>query len=152
MRCIYCSSTDNKVVDSRSNESGSSIRRRRECLKCSKRFTSYESVELIPLLVIKKDGTRESFNGQKIRNGLIKACEKRPVSIDQINKLIDNVEKSLTSNLDQEVPSTRIGDLVMDELRRLDEIAYVRYAAVYREFKDIPAFLDFVKKMQKETR
>jgi len=148
MKCVYCGNSDNKVVDSRANEAGTSIRRRRECLKCSKRFTSYESVEIVPLLVIKKDGgTREAFNAQKIRNGVIKAVEKRPVSMEQINKLVDGVEKTLSSTLDQEVSSAKIGDLVMEELKKLDEIAYVRFAAVYRQFKDISTFLEFVKEL-----
>jgi len=148
MKCIFCGFADNKVVDSRANEAGTSIRRRRECIQCNKRFTSYESVEIVPLLVVKKDGTREAFNAQKIRNGIIKAVEKRPVSIEQINKLIETIEKTLSSTLDQEVQSAKVGDLVMSELKKLDEIAYVRFAAVYRQFKDISTFLEFVKNLQ----
>jgi len=141
---------DNKVVDSRVNEGSNSIRRRRECIACAKRFTSYETVELIPILVIKRDGSRESFNSQKIKGGIIKACEKRPVSILQIDKIVDNIEKTLSGNLDQEITSQKIGDLIMSELKKTDEIAYVRFAAVYRQFKDISTFLDFIKNLEGE--
>ena len=148
MKCIYCGHGDNKVVDSRANEAGTSIRRRRECIGCQKRFTSYESVEIVPLLVIKKDGTRESFNAQKIRNGIIRAVDKRPISMEQINKVVGGIEKTLTATLDQEIPSDKIGDIVMAELKKLDEVAYVRFAAVYRQFKDISTFYEFVKNLQ----
>ena len=150
MKCIFCNSADNKVVDSRVNESGNSIRRRRECLECNKRFTSYETVEIVPLLVVKSGGRRESFNPQKIKTGIIKSCEKRPVTLEQIDKIVDGIEKHLASNLDQEITSERIGDLVMKELKKIDEISYVRFAAVYRQFKDISTFLDFVKNLEKE--
>ena len=150
MRCIFCNSADNKVVDSRVQETGNSIRRRRVCVACNKRFTSYETVEIVPILVVKSDGSRESFNAQKVKNGIVKACEKRPVSIAQIDKIIDSIEKQLSSTLDQEIPSKQIGDMVMEELKSLDEIAYIRFAAVYRQFKDISTFLEFVKGLEKE--
>jgi len=150
MKCIYCASSRNKVVDSRVNENQTSIRRRRECEDCNKRFTSYETVEIVPILVVKRDGRRESFNSQKIKAGIVKACEKRPISINQIDKMIESIERSLASSLDQEVKSERIGDLIMAELKKLDEISYVRFAAVYRQFKDISTFLEFVKSLEKE--
>ncbi|MCL2846840.1 MAG: transcriptional regulator NrdR [Firmicutes bacterium] len=150
MKCMFCGNPDNKVVDSRINEVGNSIRRRRECLKCGKRFTSYETVELIPILVIKKDGSRESFNPQKIKRGIQKACEKRPVGIEQIDQIVNNIEKTLSGYLDQEVSSVRIGDLIMHEIKAIDEIAYVRFAAVYRQFKDVSTFLEFVKGLEDE--
>ena len=149
MKCIYCNHVESKVVDSRLNETGSSIRRRRECLECGKRYTSYETVEIVPLLVIKRDGTRQAFDGQKIKTGVIKACEKRPVTAEQINGLVDSIERTLMNSLDQEIHSKKIGDMVMKELRKLDEIAYVRYAAVYRQFQDLMSFVNFVKNMDK---
>lgn len=152
MKCIYCNHPDSKVVDSRVNESSNSIRRRRECIKCSKRFTSYETVEIVPLLIVKRDGSRQAFNIVKIKNGIVKACEKRPVTINQINAICENVEKQLLGSLEQEIPSARIGDLVMAELKKIDEIAYVRFAAVYRQFTDIATFLDFVKNLEKENK
>lgn len=152
MKCIYCNHTDSKVVDSRVNESSNSIRRRRECIKCGKRFTSYETVEIVPLLVVKTDGSRQAFNIVKVKNGIVKACEKRPVTINQINTICENVEKQLLGSLEQEIPSARIGDMVMSELKKVDEIAYVRFAAVYRQFTDIATFLDFVKNLEKENK
>ena len=152
MKCIYCNHPDSKVVDSRVNESSNSIRRRRECIKCAKRFTSYETVEIVPLLIVKRDGSRQSFNIVKIKNGIVKACEKRPVTANQINTICENVEKQLLGSLEQEIPSARIGDMVMAELKKVDEIAYVRFAAVYRQFTDIATFLDFVKNLEKENK
>ena len=152
MKCIYCNHADSKVVDSRTNEGANSIRRRRECIKCAKRFTSYETVEIVPLLVIKSDGSRQAFNVLKIKNGIVKACEKRPVTVAQINTICENIEKQLQSSLEQEVQSARIGDMVMAELKKVDEIAYVRFAAVYRQFTDIATFLDFVKNLEKENK
>ncbi|MCL2569790.1 MAG: transcriptional regulator NrdR [Firmicutes bacterium] len=150
MKCIFCGFLDNKVIDSRVTENGSSIRRRRECTKCEKRFTSYETVEIVPLLVVKNDGSRESFNAQKIKSGVIKACEKRPISAEQIDRMIEAIEKNMSNNLDQEISSKKIGDLVMNELKKMDEIAYIRFAAVYRQFKDISTFLDFVRALENE--
>lgn len=152
MKCIYCNYTDSKVVDSRVNENSNSIRRRRECIKCGKRFTSYETVEIVPLLVVKTDGSRQAFNIVKVKNGIVKACEKRPVTINQINTICENIEKQLLGSLEQEIPSARIGDMVMAELKKVDEIAYVRFAAVYRQFTDIATFLDFVKNLEKENK
>ena len=151
MKCIYCSHTDSKVVDSRTNEGANSIRRRRECMKCAKRFTSYETVEIVPLLVVKNDGSRQAFDVIKIKNGIVKACEKRPVTMDQINAICESIEKKLFGSLEQEIPSARIGDMVMAELKKIDEIAYVRFAAVYRQFTDISTFLEFVKTLEKEN-
>ena len=152
MKCIYCKSLENKVMDSRLNDSGTSIRRRRLCQGCGKRFTSYETVDFVPVLVVKKDGRREPFNAQKIRDGLAKACEKRPVTVVQINEVIDNIEKAMPNSLDQEVPSTLIGDMIMQGLKRLDEIAYVRFACVYRQFKDVSTFLEFVRNLDEDLK
>jgi transcriptional repressor NrdR len=150
MKCVFCSFADSKVVDSRTNEGANSIRRRRECIKCGKRFTSYETVEIVPLLVIKNDGSRQAFDIIKVKNGILKACEKRPVTIDQINAMCEAIEKQLLGSLEQEIPSARIGDIVMAELKKVDEIAYVRFAAVYRQFTDIATFLEFVKNLEKD--
>jgi len=147
MKCIFCGHAESKVVDSRNNESGSSIRRRRECLECAKRFTSYETVEIVPLLIIKRDGSRQAFDGRKIKAGVVKACEKRPVTVAQIDELVESIEKGLMNSLDQEVKSKVIGDMVMRELKKLDEISYVRFAAVYRHFQDIMTFTNFLKGM-----
>ena len=151
MKCIYCGFADSKVVDSRLNDEGTSIRRRRECLKCGKRFTSYETVEVVPLLVIKRDGSRQAFDSQKIKTGIVKACEKRPVTMAQINTIIESIEKSLMNSLEQEVQSKVIGDMVMKELKKIDEISYVRFAAVYRQFQDLSTFINFVKTMEKDA-
>ena len=150
MKCVFCGSQDSKVVDSRTSDGNNSIRRRRECIKCAKRFTSYETVEMIPLLIIKRDGGRQAFDALKIKNGIIKACEKRPVSIEQINEIVDAIEKELLGSLEQEIESAKIGDLVMKYLRNTDKIAYVRFAAVYRQFEDLSTFLDFVKQLERE--
>lgn len=148
MKCVYCGCAESKVVDSRTNETGSSIRRRRECLECGKRFTSYETVETVPLLVIKRDGSRQAFDVQKVKAGIVKACEKRPVTLAQINGILDAIEKQLLNTLEQEVQSKVIGDIVMRELKKIDEISYVRFAAVYRQFQDLSAFIEFVKTMK----
>ncbi|MDR0462192.1 MAG: transcriptional regulator NrdR [Christensenellaceae bacterium] len=147
MKCVYCAFADSKVIDSRLNENGTSIRRRRECLECGKRFTSYETVEVVPLLVVKRDGSRQAFDPQKIKAGIVKACEKRPVTMAQINTLIETIEKTLMNTLDQEVNSKIIGDMIMRELKKIDEISYVRFAAVYRQFQDVTSFIEFIKKM-----
>lgn len=152
MKCIFCNHSESKVIDSRLNEGGSSIRRRRECLECGKRFTSYETVEIVPLLVIKRDGSRQAFDGRKIKVGVVKACEKRPVSAEQINTIVEDIEKALMNSLDQEIKSKVIGDMVMRELKKLDEISYVRFAAVYRQFQDIMTFVEFVKNMAKPDK
>ena len=143
MKCNYCGSEESKVIDSRSVEENNSIRRRRECLTCGKRFTTYEIVETTPILVIKSDGSRQAFDPQKIKRGIIKSCEKRPINMNQIDELVSSIEKRISNSLDQEVQSSLIGEMVMDGLKKLDEISYVRIAAVYRKFKDITTFIDF---------
>ena len=152
MKCVFCSHAESRVIDSRLNDGGASIRRRRECLECGKRFTSYETVEIVPLLVIKRDDSRQAFDGRKIKAGVVKACEKRPVTAEQIDALVEGIEKALMNNLDQEVKSKVIGDMVMRELKKLDEISYVRFAAVYRQFQDIMTFVEFVKSMTKPDK
>ena len=148
MKCPYCSYQEDRVIDSRPTDDGATIRRRRECSKCLKRFTTYEKVEIMPLIVIKKDNTREVFDRQKIRSGLIKACEKRPVSADAIEKLIDQLESQLSNTLEREVTSRKIGELLMETLRTLDQVSYVRFASVYREFGDVSTFMEEIQKMQ----
>lgn len=144
MRCIYCGYEDSKVIDSRSTDELNSIRRRRECLKCGKRFTTYETVENTPILVIKNDGSRQPFDAQKIKRGIIKACEKRPITMSQIDEAVADIEKQIYNSLDQEVSSAKIGEMVMEKLKTLDEVAYVRFASVYRKFKDITTFIEFL--------
>ena len=141
MKCVYCGSMDSKVIDSRISDDGTSIRRRRECLECGRRFTTYETVERIPVFVIKKDGNRELFDINKLRSGIMKACEKRPVTFESINKLVTEIEKTVYNLGSNEVSSDRIGDEVMKGLKELDQVAYVRFASVYKEFKDIDTFL-----------
>ena len=147
MRCPFCSFEGSKVVDSRSTDDNTTIRRRRECLKCSKRYTTYEKVEDIPILVVKRDLTRENFNKEKIINGLIRACQKRPVSRKQIEDLSDDIEKTISNKMITEVNSKLIGEMVMERLKEVDEISYVRFASVYREFKDINTFLEEIKNL-----
>ncbi|HOP74770.1 MAG TPA: transcriptional regulator NrdR [Bacillota bacterium] len=141
MLCPYCGRPDSKVIDSRASDENNAIRRRRECLECQRRFTTYERIEETPLIVIKKDDRRETFDRQKIRNGLLKACEKRPVSIITIERLIDTVERELRNRMEPEVRSTDIGELIMAELKKLDGVAYVRFASVHREFKDVETLM-----------
>jgi len=141
MKCPYCGHNQDKVIDSRETQEATAIRRRRECLSCNKRFTTYEYIEKTPIMVIKKDGRRESFNRQKILSGILKACEKRPISIEQLEKLVDEIELEIQKKFDQEVESRFIGEIVMEKLKNLDEVAYVRFASVYRHFKDINQFL-----------
>ncbi len=145
MKCRYCSSTESKVVDSRPTDDGTSIRRRRECINCGKRFTTYEKIEEIPIMVIKKDGRREPFDSEKILAGVRKACEKRPVSLTDQESLVDDVVREVFNSLEQEVKSETIGEFVMQRLKTLDEVAYVRFASVYRQFKDINTFMNEVK-------
>ncbi|MFH1856193.1 MAG: transcriptional regulator NrdR [Candidatus Omnitrophota bacterium] len=149
MNCPYCGWQEDKVVDSRSSQEGDSIRRRRECLKCQRRFTTYEHIEHTPLMVIKKDGRRAVFDKKKILSGVIRACEKRPVGMDKIEAMADDIERHLQKNYDKEVRSTEIGGLVMEKLRGLDEVAYVRFASVYREFKDLSQFMKELKQLLK---
>ncbi len=149
MKCIYCGCIDSKVVDSRQNEDGTSIRRRRECVDCGKRFTTYETVESTPILVVKKDGSRQMFDINKVKIGIMKACEKRPISMTNIDKLVGDIQRTVLNSLDQEVPSTYIGDLVMEGLKGIDEVAYVRYASVHRQFRDINTLLDEIEGLVK---
>jgi transcriptional repressor NrdR len=145
MRCPYCGNKKDSVIDSRMSKNAASVRRRRECLKCKHRFTTYEYVERIPLLVIKKDGRREAFDREKLMNGILVACEKRPVSIKRLDKLVDDIEISLEKKHDKEVASNEIGELVMNGLHNIDEIAYVRFASVYRQFRDVGQFMKELK-------
>ncbi len=152
MKCPFCAHPDDKVVDSRTIRDGELIRRRRECLACTKRFTTYERIEEIPLMVAKKDGRREPFDRSKIVIGILKACEKRPVGVEQIEDLVDRIEKSINSSMEKEVSSETVGAMVMEELRNLDEVAYVRFASVYRRFKDIDEFMDVLKTLYRPEK
>ena len=147
MKCMYCGCEDSKVIDSRSTDDGKSIRRRRECIACGKRFTTFETIEILPFLVIKRDGTRQSYDRTKVKNGILRACEKRPISMAEIDEIVDNIEKSLFSSLDEEITSQKIGDLAMEQLKELDEVAYIRFAAVYRQFKDSATFFEEMNKI-----
>ena len=147
MKCIYCGEEESKVLDSRNSDEANAIRRRRECLNCGRRFTTYETIETVPILVIKNDGSRQSFDASKIKSGIIKACEKRPVSMSQIDQIVKDIEKTLSNKLTQEVKSSQLGELVMDALKSLDEVAYVRFASVYRQFKDIESFKKLIENM-----
>ena len=150
MKCPFCGYDYSKVLDTRPTDEGYTIRRRRECLKCQKRFTTYEKIEQSPVMVIKKDGNRQAFDRDKIIRGMIKSCEKRPVSADEIEEAVNNIEKKIENSMRREITSLEIGEMVMDELKDLDEVSYVRFASVYREFKDLQSFVDelenFVKK------
>lgn len=152
MKCPYCGYVESKVIDSRPTDEGTRIRRRRECLKCSKRFTTYEIVETVPIVVIKKDKSRETFDRNKLLNGLLRACEKRPVSIETLEKIVDEIENMLQNSLDREVPSNLIGKYAMEKLKNVDEVAYVRFASVYRQFKDINSFMEELSKMLKSRK
>ncbi|MBR4425488.1 MAG: transcriptional regulator NrdR [Oscillospiraceae bacterium] len=152
MKCPFCGFADSKVIDSRPAEDGTTIRRRRECLECQKRFTTYEIVERMPLMVIKRDGSRQSFDKMKIINGLVRACEKRPVTMAQIEGVAVEVEQELRGRLESEVQSEKVGEMVMERLKRLDEIAYVRFASVYRSFKDIQTFMEELAKILGEKQ
>ena len=150
MKCPFCGYNESKVVDSRPAEEGTSIRRRRECLSCLKRFTTYETVESLPMVVIKKDGSRQSFDRRKVLNGMIRACEKRPVAFDELGRMSEEIEQTLQNSLEREVSTEYIGELVMDKLRTVDEVAYVRFASVYRQFKDIDTFMRELNKLLEE--
>ena len=150
MKCPFCGYNESKVVDSRPAEEGTSIRRRRECLSCLKRFTTYETVESLPMVVIKKDGSRQSFDRRKVLNGMIRACEKRPVAFDELERMSEEIEQTLQNSLEREVSTEYIGELVMDKLRTVDEVAYVRFASVYRQFKDIDTFMRELNKLLEE--
>lgn len=147
MKCPFCGFEESKVIDSRPTDEGEKIRRRRECISCGKRFTTYEIIESVPIIVVKKDKSRQAFDRVKLFNGMLRACEKRPVSIEQIDKVVSDIEADLQNSLDREVTSVRIGELVMDKLKELDEVAYVRFASVYRQFKDINTFMDELHKL-----
>lgn len=147
MKCPYCCYLQSHVVDSRQNEDGTAIRRRRECDGCGRRFTTYERIDMIPLIVVKKDQTRETFDVNKLRSGIVKACEKRPVPLSKIDELVNDIERRLTNHSESEITSQMIGEMVMDGLKALDEVAYVRFASVYRQFKDIQTFMDELNKL-----
>ena len=150
MRCPFCGYMEDKVVDSRPNDEGVVIRRRRECLGCGERFTTYEKVETMQIIVIKKDGTRETFDRDKLMSGIVKSCEKRPVSLERIEALVDDIEKHILNSMRKEVTSSEIGELLMDRLKDLDQVAYVRFASVYKEFKDIDTFMEELTKIMKQ--
>ena len=147
MKCPYCGYEESKVIDSRPTDEGERIRRRRECLKCAKRFTTYEMIESLPIVVIKKDKSRETFDRQKLMTGMLRACEKRPVSVETLDRAITNIETVIQNSLDREVQSDKIGELVMEKLKDIDEVAYVRFASVYRQFKDINTFMSELNKL-----
>lgn len=151
MKCPFCGCPDSKVIDSRPTDDGERIRRRRECDRCQRRFTTYECIENLPLVVIKKDKSRQVFDRQKLLNGMLRACEKRPVSVEVLEKAVDEIETNLSNSLDREITSTRIGELAMDSLKDIDEVAYVRFASVYRQFRDINTFMDELGKLLHEN-
>lgn len=150
MKCPFCSFEESKVIDSRSADDGERIRRRRECLKCGKRFTTHEVIETVPLIVVKRDKSREVFDRNKLTAGILRACEKRPVSLEQIDKIVDSIEAKLQSSVDREVTSMKIGELAMEQIKDIDEVSYVRFASVYRQFKDINTFMDELNKLLTE--
>ena len=147
MKCPFCGYEESKVIDSRPTDEGEKIRRRRECISCASRFTTYEIIESVPIMIIKKDKSRESFNRDKLLKGMVRACEKRPVAIDTLEKIVDEIESEIQNSLDREITSDKIGELVMDKLKDVDEVAYVRFASVYRQFKDINTFMSELKKL-----
>lgn len=152
MKCPYCSYEESKVIDSRSADDGERIRRRRECLRCGKRFTTHEVIETVPIIVVKRDKSREVFDRNKLTGGILRACEKRPVSIEQIENMVNDIEAQLQSSLDREITSKQIGELAMDQLKNIDEVSYVRFASVYRQFKDINTFMDELNKLLTEKK
>jgi len=150
MKCPFCGFEESKVIDSRPTDEGERIRRRRECISCGKRFTTYEIIETVPIVVVKKDKSREVFDRNKLLNGMLRACEKRPVSIETLEAAVSDIELALQNSLDREVTTGHIGELVMEKLKAIDEVAYVRFASVYRQFKDINTFMDELAKLKKE--
>ena len=148
MKCVYCGSEESKVIDSRSIDDPNSIRRRRECLGCGKRFNTYETIEITPIMVVKSNGNRERFSTSKMKNGILKSCEKRPVSISDIDKLVSDIEKKVYNSMEEEISSQIIGEYVMEGLKNLDEVSYIRFASVYKKFKDITTFFDFVNEFE----
>ena len=147
MRCPYCNAPESKVIDSRPTDESNSIRRRRDCLGCGKRFTTYETVESVPLVVVKKDGSRQSFDKQKILNSMLRACDKRSVSLETLERAVNDIEQRLLNSMDREIPTGRVGELVMDALKGIDQVAYVRFASVYRQFQDIDTFMAELNKL-----
>ena len=147
MKCPYCAFEESKVIDSRPTDEGERIRRRRECLECGRRFTTYEIIESLPIIVIKKDSTRQTFQREKLLDGMIKACEKRPVSLETLERAASDIEATIQNSMDREISSTKVGELVMDKLKEIDEVAYVRFASVYRQFRDINTFMDELNKL-----
>lgn len=152
MKCLYCDCTESKVIDSRSADDDRTIRRRRECIGCGRRFTTYETIEVSPVLVVKNNGTRQSFNAEKIRNGIIKSCEKRPVPMSVIDDMVSDICKQVYNSMESEISTKAIGEMVMERLKKVDEVSYVRYASVYRSFKDISSFMAELKQMMKAER
>ena len=150
MKCLYCSCVDSKVIDSRSADDDKAIRRRRECINCGKRFTTYETVENTPMFVIKSDGTRQLFDAQKIKTGILKATEKCHVTMAEVDAVVDDIAKQVYNSMEQEITSKQIGEMVMERIKKLDEVAYVRYASVYRSFKDLSSFMDELQKLMKK--
>ena len=152
MKCPYCSFEESKVIDSRSADDGERIRRRRECLNCGKRFTTHEVIETVPIIVVKRDKSREVFDSNKLTAGILRACEKRPVSLTQIEEMVNNIEARIQSSLDREITTMQIGELAMEEIKKVDEVSYVRFASVYRQFKDINTFMDELNKLLTEKK
>lgn len=152
MKCPYCSYPESKVIDSRPTDEGERIRRRRECLQCGKRFTTYEIIETVPLMVVKKDKSREAFDRNKLLGGLLRACEKRPVSLEQLEEIVNEIENKLQNSLDREIPSSLIGTYAMEKLKKVDEVAYVRFASVYRQFRDINSFMEELSKIMESKK
>ena len=147
MRCPYCAYPESNVIDSRPTDENNSFRRRRECLSCGKRFTTYETVESVPLVVVKKDGSRQSFDRQKLLNGMVRACDKRSVTLQTLEQAVADIEQRLLNSMDREIPTERVGELVMEELKKIDQVAYVRFASVYRQFQDIDSFVAELNKL-----
>ncbi|TJX13347.1 transcriptional repressor NrdR [Tissierella creatinini] len=152
MKCPFCECLESKVIDSRPTDEGQAIRRRRECISCAKRFTTYEKIEEIPTIIVKRDGNRQAYDRNKLLNGIIKSCEKRPVPMSTIESLVDEIEKSISNSMEKEITSVEIGEMVMNKLKNVDEVAYVRFASVYRQFKDVNSFMDELKKILDEGR
>ena len=152
MKCLYCDCTDSKVIDSRSADDDRTIRRRRECTGCGRRFTTYETIEITPVLVVKNNGTRQSFNAEKIRNGIIKSCEKRPVPMSVIDDMVADISKQVYNSMESEITTKAIGEMVMERLKKVDEVSYVRYASVYGSFKDLSSFMSELKQMMKADK
>ena len=152
MKCPYCTGEESKVIDSRPTDDAQRIRRRRECAACAKRFTTYEIIESVPLMVVKKDGSRESFDSQKLFNSLRRACDKRAVSVGELERMVDEIEQALHNSMEREIPTEVIGEMAMERLKSVDEVSYVRFASVYREFKDLHTFMDELAKMLREKK